>query len=341
MCCCSRKLIGLLFLLAVISEVGLLVWVKTSAPAGMLGWVETRDPSQYYGPNAPDPPYELTIEDRDLLVNRVAEANALSGVMDDFGRIAALRNWTRSSCTAIKTGHGTYDPSEVVEQFESGQPVACGEPASLYCATLIAHGHRARLVQLIRDPLDVPHWREDPPDTHLTVEVYSPAHQDWMVSDPTFNCWFHLPDSDSPLSARDLQLIATDPEWFSSEVGWVSIVRTGRVIADTDGHPIEPTAENYYIDPVLLFANVFFLYHDAYGSPPEDPVQRYIRLAAAHVLGTEKVVWCLPPGQGRSYIAFMHASANWLPVGILVLLILLLVPGGKMPVDEDDNREEE
>ena len=339
--CCSKKIAGFLFVLAVLTELGLLWWMRAAAPTGLLGWVETHNAAEYYGPNAPDPPYDLGMDDRRLLADRVAQAHALSGVTDDFGRIVALREWTRDACPEISLYPHTNDPSDILEAFDRGDGGACGALGALYCATLLAHGHRARLVQLIRDPLDVPHWKKGPLDTHITVEVFSLEHGKWFASDPTFNCWFRHPDDQTPLSARELQLIAADPQASFSITGWVPLARAGVVVTEYDGENTEPRVETYYIDPVLLFGNIFLLYYDVYGSPPDDPIQKYTRLISAHVLGTEKVVWLLPPGQAPSHIVLFHTAANWIPLIALLLLILLLVPGGRPRLEEYEDEEEE
>ena len=328
-------------MLVILAEAALLWWAKSSAPAGMLGWVETHNDAAYYGPNAPDSPYHIGMEDSRLLADRVAEANVLSGVSDDFGRIVALRRWTREVCPGIALTQLTNDPSEILAAFDGGKGGACGALGALYCATLMAHGYRARLVQLIRDSWDVPRWRQGPPDTHVTVEVFSPDHRKWIVSDPTFGCWFRRPESNVPLSARELQLLASDPPINTWETGWISLARAGLIVPEYDGQNTEPRVETYYIDQTLLYRNVFLLCYDVYRPPVDDPVQKYTRLAAAHFLGTEKVVWLLPPGQRKSLIASMHTAINWLPFVAVLLLILLMVPGRPVPVVEEELESED
>jgi len=336
-----KKFIGFLFVIAVLAECCLLWWIKTGAPGGPLGWVETADASVYYGPGAPDPPYRLSPEDRELLVNAVADAHALSSASGEFDRITALRNWARSTCPEFGTkSPPTNDPSDILQSFESGVGGSCGSIASVYAAALIAHGYRARIVQLIRDDNDIPRWTSGPPDTHLEVEVFSPDHQKWIVSDPTFNCWFHRPDSDAPLSARELQLIATEPGTDFSKTGWIPLTLSGTVVAEYDGYDTHPKVSEYYIDPVLLFRNIFILYYDIYGSRPEDPVQKYSQLVLARLTGSEKIVRLLAPGQKPSIVLRFNQAANWLPVVGLVLLVMLLVPSGSAPQPEGDETDE-
>ena len=338
--CCSKKFVGFLLLIAILAEGCLLVWMKFYSPTGMLGWVETADAAPYYGPTAPDPPYHLSIDDRDMLTARVAESLALSVVGDDFSRITALREWTRTACPKIALNDLSNDPSDILEAFDRGEGGACGSLATLYCAVLISHGYRARLIQLVRDTKDVPIWGRGPLDTHVTVEVFNSDDGEWMIGDPTFNAWFHFPDCDIKRNARDLQLIAIDPVANFSDNGSGPFVRTRKVIAETRPDPIEPTVENYYIDPVLLYQNVFFLYYDVFDTRERSTTQKIVRFASAHVLGTEKVVWLLPPGQDRSYIFMLHTAANWIPIGIPFLLLLLLIPGSRPPEEEEEDEEE-
>jgi hypothetical protein len=336
-----KKFLLFLLLIGILVEGGLLVWMDKLAPSGGIGWEETGDASKYYGPNAPDPPYHLSIDDRDFLVQHVSESGILADAQTDFERIAALRRWVHSLCPKIEKNAISNDPSEIVDAFERGEGTACGTLSLLYCSTLIAHGYRARLVQTIRDPHDVPLWSKGSPDTHVTVEVFLPESQEWIVSDPTFNCCYRFPDSDARLNARELQVIATDSKWHITDQGWINVIRTGRVIAETDGPTTPPTAEEYYIDPVLLYGNVFLLYYDIYDRTPRDLTQKIVRLFTTHVLGTEKMVWLLPPGMGRTYISAFYSAANWIPVGIAVVLLMLLIPVPRPSEEEEGNEDEE
>ncbi len=339
--CCSKKALGFLLILVIIAEAYLLWWIRTEAPAGLIGWVETADASPYYGENAPDPPYTLSLEDRQALIDLAAESHALSGVQDDFATIVALRNLVRESCPLLEKGPDTNDPSELIGHFAQGRGGYCGAIAAVYCATLMAHGYRARLVELVRDSNDIPIWNEGPLDTHVEVEVFSPDHRKWIVSDPTFNCWFHRPGSTEPLSARELQLIAHDPGIDFSQTGWISLADAGAVVAEYDGYSTQPTVESYFIDPVQLFRNVFLLYYDVYSDRPDDPYQKYSQLLTARFLGTEKVIRLLAPNQKRSSIVYYQTTANWLPLVALALLVLLLIPSPPAPVEEEDEDEED
>ena len=342
MSCCSKKLIGFLFIIVIIAEGYLLWWIKVIAPTGLITWEETADVSPYYGPDAPDPPYTLSPDDRQLLIDMAAESHALSGAMSDFEIIANLRNLTRLSCPIIEKRSLPNDPSDILEAFGRGEGAACGAMSSVYCALLIAHGYRARVMELIRDPYDVVRWNIGPEDTHVCVEVFSPDHEKWFISDPIFNCWYHMPDSDIPLSARELQLLADDPPIDIRQTGWMPLADAGLVVAEMDRSDTMPRVDTYAIDPVMMFRNVFLLYFDIYGEVPDDPVQKWTELIIARITKSTKVVWLLPEGQSRSIIYYYQQAVNWLPVVGLVLFILLLVPsGGPSRIEDEEEYEDE
>lgn len=339
MCCCLKKIFGILVVCAILAEAGLLWWMKTKSPSGSMAWIETADADRYYGPASPDPPYKLDQDDRQLIMDMVAESHAFSGVETEFEKIAALRNWSRSICPEVSPNLNINDPSEIIEAFESGRGGACGAIGVLYTAALITHGYRARVIQLIRDENDIAEWTSGPFDTHIEVEVFSPDHQKWIVSDPMFNCWFHRPGSMEPLSAREMQLMALSPGLDISETGWISMEEAGMIVAEYDGHETLPRTDTYYIDPVLHFRNIFLLYYDIYGKAPDDPVQKYASLLAARFLGTQKIVRLLGPGEKPSMIYYYNLAANWIPVEIIVLMIILLIPGPKVENLEEEEEE--
>jgi transglutaminase-like putative cysteine protease len=342
---CSKGSIGFLLILVIIAEGYFLWWLKTDAPVGMIAWViawvETDDYESYYGSLAPDPPYTISAEDKQLLIDMVAESHALSGVQGDFETVAALRNLTREICPAIERRTLSNDPSEILDAFRSGTGGACGALSALYCAALIAHGYRARVIELIRDGNDIDQWRNGPVDTHVTVEVYLPEIGDWFVSDPYFNCYFLTPGSNRPLPAWYLQKIAVNPEMDISETGPIPIVETGQIIPVYDGYDTLPKIETYPVDPILMYQNVFLLYYDIYGRRPKDPVQKWSELITSRLSQSEKVVRILAEGQKPGTIYYFNQAANWLPVAGIVLLLLLLVPSGRSPVVEEEEIEEE
>jgi len=341
--CCSKKLVGFLLIIAIFIGVYLAWWLKNRAPAGIIAWEETEDASRYYGPDAPDPPYTVSPEDRQLLIDLVADSNALSGAMSDFEVIATMRDLTRLTCPTVEHRSLPNDPSDILEAFARGEGAACGALSSVYCAMLIAHGYRARAIELIRDPYDVSRWKIGPEDTHVGVEVFSTDHNKWFVSDPIFNCWFHLPGSNIPLSARELQMIAVvNPPFDISETGRMPIADAGLVVVEMDRSYTMPRVDTYEIDPILMYKNVFLLYFDIYGEVPDDPVQKWTELIIARITKSTKVVWLLPEGQSRSIIYYYQQAVNWLPVVGLVLFILLLVPsGGPSRIEDEEEYEDE
>jgi hypothetical protein len=319
---CSRRLITFLLLLSIVIEVGLLVWLKKNAPNGYLGFIEVEDVTPWYSPDTPAPPYTLDEESKQEILAKVTESGALSVAITDFDRIVDLRNWTRQSCPKISRSEALITSKEILDSFEKGNGGACGALAQVYCATLMAHGYKARIVQLLRNEYDVPHWNESRFDTHVTVEVFSSDDQKWICMDPTFNCWFRKPDSLEPLSVRELQLIAMDPASYATDQGWVRISDNGMVISESDGFSTLPTLDTYYIDPIQIFRNPFLLYYDAYHPRLTNPIDKLKRIFNARYNNTEKLVWLLPPGRVPDYMVRYESTVNWLPVVILVLLLL-------------------
>jgi len=338
--CCTRKSLSFFLLLFILIELSLIYYSDNFAPIGFLGWEEISNPSEYYLPNSPDPPYKLDKNSRDLIAQKVAEAHVLSGVDSDFDRIASLRNWTRNVCPKLHPDINSNSPSDILKGFDEGKGVLCGGLASLYCAALLTHGYRARIVQLIRDETNIARWTHGPPDTHVTVEVFSPQHSKWIVMDPTFNCWFHLPDDTTPLSARELQILACSPPADFSQTGWISLAEAGTLVPEYDRSQTSPKVETYYIDPCLLYKNVFLLYYNVWQPPVTKWQQKLSRIILARLMGKEKIVRLLAPGQKRSIFASIYLATNWLPLGILIITILIITPFPPPPTEEIEEEEE-
>ncbi|HEX9745551.1 MAG TPA: transglutaminase-like domain-containing protein [bacterium] len=336
-----KKFLWFLFLVALAAEGYLGYWIKETAPGGLLAWVETDTPAKWYRADTQDPPTRLPVDDKQYLVQAVADAHVLSNVEGEFNRIAALRQWTRESCPEISMYPHNNDASDILDAYEAGNGGACGSLATLYCAALVSHGYRARIVQLIRDRWDVEHWNDGPLDTHVTVEVYSPEKGKWFVSDPTFNCWFHAAENMAPMSAREIQDLVTNNTVNFSQTGWVPLGRAGEIVAEYGDVHTLPTIDSYYIDPTLLYANIFLLYYDIYAKRPEDPFRKYSYLSQARILGTEKIVWIQPSGSATSQILLKQRMFNYIPIGLIVLLILIMIPAGAVVQDDDEVDEEE
>jgi len=336
-----KKFLWFIFLIAMIVEGYLLYWVKEDAPVGMKGWEETSQPSRYYESSTPNPPYTISLDDKSLLVESAAQLISENEPLTEFRKIAMLRSWAREQCPEISLYSHTNDPSEILDAYKIGNGGACTSLAVLHCASLIAHGYRARIVQLVRDRMDVVHWFDNPVDTHVTVEVFSTEYQKWFVSDPTFNCWFRSERIEGPQSARDIQTLVVDANLNFSPTGWVPLAREGIIEPVYDGAITLPRIETYYIDPALLFNNIFLLYYDVYGQPPSDPWQKYASIIQARLLGTEKIVWVMPSGSKGSEIGIRYQTVTWIPVGMIVILVLIMAPSGKSRGNVEEEEEDE
>jgi hypothetical protein len=348
--CCTRKFVGFVLLLAVVCEGFLIWWMKERAPVGLIWWEETSDASPYYSQGVPDPPYNLDLESKEMINQAVTKSGALSKAKTDFDKIVALRNWTRQSCPVLDREQPSNRPADILKRFQSGGGGVCGSLGFLYCGALLANGYRARVDMLLRRADDITKWGEGAPDTHVEVEVYSPDHDKWIVMDPTFNCWFHRPGEMVPLSAREIQEIVNNPNIDISHTGRISMERSGAIVPEYDGFSSLPTTETYFIDPIETFRNVFLLYYNVFEPPAKDPIQKYTRNIGGRLLRTAKVIWLLPEGRNKDYIVAFEYAADWLPIGILLLIVMALIPAGPVKKhyeedvedeEEDDNEEEE
>jgi len=88
-----------------------------------------------------------------------------------------------------------FDSSlDLVELIESGKGLVCGGMSGVYFNSLVAQGHKARIVSWFRHSGMTTH-------AHITVEVFENGR--WVLYDPTFNTAF-LKDQ-KRLGAKDLQ----------------------------------------------------------------------------------------------------------------------------------------
>jgi len=338
---CLKRTARFLLLVAILMELGLLLWVRERSPSGLLGWEETSNRDRWYSEAAPNPPYSIGPGDRETLEGFVASAGILDGITSDFEVTVALRNLVRTTCPAIEKSPETNDPVEILEGYLNGRGGACGSLASVYCAVLITQGYRARVVQLVRDEMYLNDWVDGPPDTHVTVEVFSNEHGKWYVNDPTFNCVFYPENSHVPLSAAEIQSRIASGLPDIGETGFTRYELAGVIVPDYAGTDTLQRVDTYYIDPVLVFENVFLLYYDIYADRPEGGFQKYVSLLTARFTGTEKIVRILGPGQAPGHIFYFNVLANWIPVVIVGLLILLMIPSGRPAQDYEDEEEDE
>jgi hypothetical protein len=155
--------------------------------------------------------------------------------MTDLEKALIIKEWVMNQASKIGADIDAGTPYGMLSQMRKGKGAACGNMALVYLAALSSVDTQARLVQLMRSSLDRY-------DTHVTVEVWT--DNDWVVIDPTFNCYF-LIDSEMA-SAEDLHKLLLkneNPEEY--------------VIVYGNGVNYPAQLEKYYVDPLTLYNEVF------------------------------------------------------------------------------------
>jgi hypothetical protein len=136
----------------------------------------------------------------------------------------------------VKTAEGTgFDTSlSLLDSIESGKGLVCGGMSAVYFNSLVAQGHKARIVSWFRH-------RGITHDAHITVEVFENGK--WVLYDPTFNTAF-LKDK-TRLGSKELQNI-----FLAENSGSVKFEFFGEV-----NYP--PRLKDYYINWQPLVNNIF------------------------------------------------------------------------------------
>lgn len=135
-------------------------------------------------------------------------------------------------------------PYGILTQMREGKTTSCANMALVYLSALTSVGFKARSVQLLRSYYD-------DFDTHVTVEVL--IENQWMVIDPTFNCYFKIDSKRA--SATDLHnLLLTNENPKNLEV----------IYGNEVAYPAE--FREYYVDPLLLYNEVLLKNKEIYNA---------------------------------------------------------------------------
>jgi hypothetical protein len=136
----------------------------------------------------------------------------------------------------VKTAEGTgFDTSlSLLDSIESGKGLVCGGMSAVYFNSLVAQGHKARIVSWFRH-------RGITHDAHITVEVFENGK--WVLYDPTFNTAF-LKDK-TRLGSKELQNIFLAENSCSVKFEFFGEVN----------YP--PRLKDYYINWQPLVNNIF------------------------------------------------------------------------------------
>lgn len=100
---------------------------------------------------------------------------------DDVRSVEAILRWTMEQVPAIGNPGSATTARQAYELAKAGDGLACGQMANLFEHALVARGHQARRVQLVRSLFANE-------DTHMTVEVLDGDR--WVLYDPTFHVSF-------------------------------------------------------------------------------------------------------------------------------------------------------
>lgn len=108
-----------------------------------------------------------------------------SALPTEVRSVEAILRWTMELAPAIgNPGSGTT-ARQAYALARAGKGLACGQMASLFEHALVARGHQARRIQLVRSLFANE-------DTHVTVEVLDGDR--WILYDPTFHVSFQHQD---------------------------------------------------------------------------------------------------------------------------------------------------
>jgi hypothetical protein len=153
---------------------------------------------------------------------------------DPMEQYLGALQWTMNQVRKISYNPKGDDPVALLQSVESGSGALCGDIADLYRNVLAAIGKPSRKIWLYRDLFNQ--------DTHATVEVL--LNGKWILICPTFGIFFTNSEGQI-LSVQDLKKVLfkgnrSDIHFhFNKEVSYPARI------------------ENYYLDYLLLFNNVF------------------------------------------------------------------------------------
>lgn len=159
----------------------------------------------------------------------------IEGETDDFEKAIIIREWVMNQASKVGSGMEAKTPYGMLAEMREGRAALCNHMAVVYLTALRSVGMEARLVTLVRSIYD-------DLDTHVTVEV--PIDGNWVVIDPTFNCYFVI--DGIPGSASGLHRLLQKNERPKN----FEVVYGGEV-----SYPAE--LNSYYLDPLMLYNNVF------------------------------------------------------------------------------------
>jgi hypothetical protein len=205
-----------------------------------------------------------------------------------------------------------YYPNEIIEELRAGKTGAsCGPLALILDAVSSVNGVETRRIFITRGRLF------DRTDVHVTVETWSDTLQKWYVSSPMFNCFFVKGNDEAAcLNALEIHKISENCENDS-----FSARDCVNAVQDLDR--TYPTLQSYYIDPLLLYNNVFVMNLRRSAYHKELPVRAFSRLLN-RFYPKDKILYVRPKGAAVPLPIMFTIGLDYTLTWIIPSLILLL-----------------
>lgn len=176
--------------------------------------------------------------------------------MTEFDKQIALRKWTRNNLINLPIPISIERDNPIIlyqEPTKGLSSATCGQLSLVYAYALDAFRQKFRIVSLIRN-MNI--FNRNFRDSHVVAEVWSNKYNKWYVSDPTFNGYF-VDKNSIPLNAFEIrQAIYKTREELKGK-GISNLAYANKIKFERDGAIEEPTLLSYYIDPFLIYGDIF------------------------------------------------------------------------------------
>ena len=243
--------------------------------------------------------------------------------LDEHKKHSVLRNWTRKLAKRMSLDTQGYYPTEMIEELRAGKAGAsCGTLALILDAVSLVNGVETRRIFTTRGRLF------DRMDVHVTVETYSSKLRKWHITDPMFNCFFVKGNDEAAcLNALEIHKISENCENDS-----FSARDCVKAVQDLDR--TYPTLQSYYIDPLLLYNEVFIINLRRSAYHKELPVRMVSRLLNRYY-PKDKILYVRPKGAAVPlpvmFTIGLDYTLTWI-IPFLILLLVFLIPAVKSQV---------
>ncbi len=185
--------------------------------------------------------------------------------MTPLDKQIALRKWTRNSLTNLSAPVSTEEknPVNLYQELRTGKASGtCGRLSLLYAYALDSFGFKFRFVQLVRD---ISLFKHSYADSHVVVEVWSNKYNKWYVSDPTFDGYF-VDKEGIPMNALEIREAVYKARKELRGTGTTNLAYTHKIKFERNGDKEKPTLDSYYIDPFLIYNDIFIRGGQLYNS---------------------------------------------------------------------------